>query len=64
MEKRMQTGFAETRERVDRVRKIYSQIGEPLSADIIIDLYQHLGKVMDAETAMRPRSRREKKIKN
>ena len=35
-------------EQVAAVRKLYSKIGEPLPADIIIDLYTHLGKVLSA----------------
>ncbi len=33
---------------VAAIRKLYSKIGEPLPADIVIDLYTHLGKVLDA----------------
>ena len=28
---------------VAAIRKLYSKIGEPLPADIVIDLYTHLG---------------------
>lgn len=35
-------------EQVAAVRKLYSKIGEPLPADIIIDLYTHLGKILSA----------------
>ena len=30
-----------------RIRKLYSQIGEPLPADVIIDLYRHLGNALE-----------------
>lgn len=33
---------------VARIRKLYSQIGEPLPADIIIDLHRTLGATLDA----------------
>lgn len=30
-----------------RMRKLYSQIGEPLPVDVIVDLYRHLDKALD-----------------
>ena len=33
---------------VKRVRELYSQIGEPLPADTIIDLYRCLGPALEA----------------
>ena len=33
---------------VNRVRALYSQIGEPLPADTIIDLYLHLAPALEA----------------
>ena len=33
---------------VERIRKLYSQIGEPLPADIIIDLHRCLGPALEA----------------
>ena len=33
---------------VNRVRALYSQIGEPLPADIIIDLYLRLAPALEA----------------
>lgn len=45
MEKK-QINYQETTRRVENLRRIYSQIGEPLPVDIIIDLYQHLGPAL------------------
>ena len=39
--------YARTSLQVEHVRKLYSRIGEPLPADVIIDLYRHLGKAME-----------------
>ena len=33
-------------QQVQSVRRIYSQIGEPLPADVIIDLHLHLAEAM------------------
>lgn len=45
MEKRKPAVYSETARKVERIRKLYSKIGEPLPADVIIDLYRHLGKI-------------------
>ena len=37
--------YADVSRRVARVREIYSRIGEPLPAEIITDLYRHLGRL-------------------
>lgn len=34
-------------EQVSRVRKLYSQIGEPLPADVIIEMYHYLEKALE-----------------
>lgn len=34
-------------ERVSRVRKLYTQIGEPLSADVVIEMYHYLEKALE-----------------
>jgi len=33
-------------QQIDSVRRLYSQIGQPLPAEIIIDLHHHLGTAM------------------
>ncbi len=45
MNERRKTNYQEISARVERVRQIYSRIGEPLPAEIIIDLCRHLGKI-------------------
>ena len=39
--------YARTSRQVEHVRKLYSRIGEPLPADVIIDLYRHLDRAME-----------------
>lgn len=34
-------------DQVLRVRKLYSQIGEPLQADVIIEMYRYLEKALE-----------------
>lgn len=43
MEQQKTNRYARTSAQVEQMRKLYSQIGEPLPADVIIDLYRHLG---------------------
>lgn len=43
-----QNRYRETDRQVKRVREIYSRIGQPLPADIIVDLYLHLGAIREA----------------
>lgn len=38
--------YATIERQIDGVRKIYSQIGQPLPADIIIELYRQLPAAM------------------
>jgi len=47
LEKRKQSHRAQAYVYVDRMRRLYSQIGEPLSADVIIDLSRNLGKALE-----------------
>ena len=44
---------------VKRVRELYSQIGEPLPADVIIDLHRCLGPALEAVDEQR-RSEKER----
>ena len=39
---------------VMRIRRLYSHLGEPLPADIIIDLHRHLAPALE-EVSMRKR---------
>lgn len=47
MDKQRKNSYAHTSAQVDRARRIYSQIGEPLPADVIIDLHLHLGRALE-----------------
>lgn len=42
MEKRKSVPAVQAENQVERMRKLYSRIGEPLPVDVIIDLYRHL----------------------
>ena len=57
MENRMKK-YEQIRRQIENTRNIYSQIGEPLSADVIIDLYQHLGKALSMAQPESQRGRR------
>ena len=49
-------------QQIDSVRRLYSRIGQPLPADIIIDLHHYLGSAMElAEKTALPGRRRQKK---
>ena len=43
---------------VSRIRRLYSRIGEPLPADIIIDLHRHLAPALEAAPARKRRPKR------
>ena len=44
---------------VNRIRMLYSRIGEPLPVDIIIDLHRHLAPAL--EEAEPPKKRKDKR---
>lgn len=54
--------YARTSRQVEHVRKIYSQIGEPLPADVIIELYRHLGRAMELAEEPQPRPTDRRKL--
>ena len=60
MEKQMQNRYARSAKQVEEMRRLYSKIGEPLPADILIDLHLHLGKALDLNEADQPIKRRPK----
>ena len=62
MEKQRQNSYQQVSERVERVRRIYSRIGEPLPVEIIIDLYRHLGKM--PQMGERPVKNRKQSMKS
>ena len=43
---------------VKRIRGLYSRIGEPLPADIIIDLHRHLAPALEAAAKQKRRGKR------
>lgn len=43
---------------VNRIRRLYSRIGEPLPADIIIDLHRHLAPALEEVSTRKRRCRR------
>ena len=56
MQREHREQYARVAEQVRRIRRLYSRIGEPLPADIIIDLHRHLAPAL--EEAEGPRKRR------
>lgn len=66
MKEPMQNYPVQTARQLEKMRKLYSQIGEPLPVDIMIDLHMQLGKALqlnarDAENAsVQNRARRRK----
>ena len=57
MQRKRQFQYERVSAQVNRVRKLYSRIGEPLPADVIIDLHRHLAPALEAiaEPGKRPR---------
>ena len=53
MQRKQEIGYERVAAQVNRVRKLYSRIGEPLPADIIIDLHRHLAPALEAVTMPR-----------
>ena len=48
-------------EQVNRIRGLYSRIGEPLPVDIIIDLHLHLAPALEEVERFRNRSGKRRK---
>ena len=61
MEKQRQSRYARSAKQVEEMRRLYSDIGQPLPANIIIDLHRHLGKALDLQAQMQPRARGKKR---
>lgn len=60
--KQQRTGeYAQVSQQVKRMRELYNQMGQPLPAEWVIDLYQHLGKAL--EGAQTPAPQRAEKRK-
>jgi len=47
MNQQTENRYVAVTRQIDSVRKLYSRIGQPLPADIIIDLHHYLGKAME-----------------
>jgi len=64
MEKQRNNRYAHVSQQVDKMRRIYSQIGEPLPVDVMMDLYQHLGGALELcrREKMFPQPFKKKKI--
>ena len=45
--KQQKNRIARVNDQALRMRRLYSQIGEPLPVDVIIDLYRHLDKALE-----------------
>ena len=60
MEKHKKIGYQETAKQIDRVRSLYSRIGEPLAVDVIFDLYRHLGGALTLAREERPQKTKKK----
>lgn len=64
MEKQRNNRYAHVSQQVDKMRRLYSQIGEPLPVDVMIGLYQHLEGAMEIyrqEKMPCPRPKKKKK---
>ena len=52
MQNRRKKSDEEIRRQVERTRGIYSRLGQPLAADMVIELYRHLGTAMEMAGGM------------
>ncbi len=62
MRKQRKENHVQVSEQVKRVRKMYSEIGEPLPAELIIDLYQHLGKALEVVETIEPQQSKRRRV--
>lgn len=54
MERRQKNRHARVTEQVERLRRLYAQIDEPLPMEIITDLYQYLDAALQTADALDP----------
>ena len=59
MNQQTKNRYVAVTQQVDSMRKLYSQIGRPLPADIVIDLHRHLGKALALAEQTHESGRRE-----
>ena len=58
MQKEQRILYDRVAAQVNRIRKLYSRIGEPLPADVIIDLHRHLAPVLEEAAVKKRRGKR------
>ena len=54
MERQPKSRHVRVTEQVERLCRLYAQIGEPIPKEIIADLYRYLGAVLKAAEALDP----------
>lgn len=64
MEKQMNRIKTDVCRQIERMRALYSQIGEPLSVDVMIDLHQHLGQALEMQLQEKSSGSRKKSKNN
>ena len=65
MNQQMKNRYVAVTQQINSVRKLYSGIGQPLPADIIIDLHHHLGKALAlAQPVASGKRKKDKHLKN
>jgi len=47
MEKQMKNRSVQAGRQLERMRRLYSEIGEPLPVDVMFDLHRHLGSALE-----------------
>lgn len=61
MEKQMKNRCVQASRQLERMRRLYSEIGEPLPVDVMLDLHRHLGSALElAEQNQKMRCREPK----
>ena len=60
MQREQEYHYERVAAQVGRIRRLYSRIGEPLPADIIIDLHRHLAPALEEASNRKRRARRRK----
>ena len=53
MKQQKENHCAETSRQVERMRQLYSKIGEPLPVNVIIDLHRHLSDALELKKGER-----------
>jgi hypothetical protein len=57
MEKQRKNSYARITKQVEEMRSLYSKIGQPLPADVILDLYRHLDTALEMQQELKDGSR-------